>query len=73
MITNLESKKNRLLQEVEQLNQDRESGKISAEEAKARLEKIHCELREVDEKIADKTQKPLGLHDMCHLPTTAVE
>lgn len=57
MITNLESKKNRLLEEVEQLNQDRESGKISAEEAKARLEKIHSELREVDEKIADKTQK----------------
>ena len=57
MITNLESKKNRLLEEVEQLNQARESGKISAEEAKARLEKIHSELREVDEKIADKTQK----------------
>ena len=57
MITNLESKKNRLLEEVEQLNQDRESGKISAEEAKARLEKIHRELQEVDEKIADKTQK----------------
>lgn len=57
MIANLESKKNRLLEEVEQLKRDRDSGKISAEEAKFRLDRIQKELEEVDEKIADKTQK----------------
>lgn len=57
MIANLESKKNRLLEEVEQLKRDRNSGKISAEEAKIRLDRIQKELEEVDEKIADKTQK----------------
>ena len=57
MIANLESKKNRLLEEVEHLKRDRDSGKISAEEAKIRLDRIQKELEEVDEKIADKTQK----------------
>lgn len=57
MIANLESKKNRLLEEVEQLKRDRDSGKISAEEAKIRLDRIQKKLEEVDEKIADKTQK----------------
>lgn len=57
MIANLESKKNRLLEEVEQLKRDRDSGKISAEEAKIRFDRIQKELEEVDEKIADKTQK----------------
>ena len=57
MIANLESTKNRLLEEVEQLKRDRDSGKISAEEAKIRLDRIQKELEEVDEKIADKTQK----------------
>ena len=57
MIANLESKKNRLLEEVEQLKRDHDSGKISAEEAKIRLDRIQKELEEVDEKIADKTQK----------------
>ena len=57
MIANLESKKNRLLEEVEQLKRDRDSGEISAEEAKIRLDRIQKELEEVDEKIADKTQK----------------
>lgn len=57
MIANLESKKNRLLEEVEQLKRDRDSGKISAEEAKIRLDRIQKELEEVDERIADKTQK----------------
>lgn len=57
MIANLESKKNRLLEEVEQLKRDRDSGKISAEDAKIRLDRIQKELEEVDEKIADKTQK----------------
>lgn len=44
MIANLESKKNRLLEEVEQLKRDRDSGKISAEEAKIRLDRIQKEL-----------------------------
>lgn len=44
MIANLESKKNRLLEEVEQLKQDRDSGKISAEEAKIRLDRIQKEV-----------------------------
>lgn len=57
MIANLESKKNRLLEEVEQLKRDRDSGKISAEDAKIRLDRIQKELEEVDEKIADKTEK----------------
>ena len=57
MIANLESKKNRLLEEVEQLKRDRDSGKISAEDAKIRLDRIQKEPEEVDEKIADKTQK----------------
>lgn len=57
MIANLESKKNRLLEEVEQLKRDRDSGKISAEEAKIRFDRIQKEVEEVDEKIADKTQK----------------
>lgn len=57
MIANLESKKNRLLEEVEQLKRDRDYGKISAEEAKIKLDRIQKELEEVDEKIADKTQK----------------
>lgn len=44
MIANLESKKNRLLEEVEQLKRDRDSGKISAEEAKIRLDRIPKEV-----------------------------
>lgn len=44
MIANLESKKNRLLEEVEQLKRDRDSGKISAEEAKIRLDRIQKEV-----------------------------
>lgn len=44
MIANLESKKNRLLEEVEQLNRDRDSGKISAEEAKIRFDRIQKEV-----------------------------
>ena len=44
MIANLESKKNRLLEEVEQLKRDRDYGKISAEEAKIRLDRIQKEV-----------------------------
>lgn len=44
MIANLESKKDRLLEEVEQLKRDRDSGKISAEEAKIRLDRIQKEV-----------------------------
>ena len=44
MIANLEPKKNRLLEEVEQLKRDRDSGKISAEEAKIRLDRIQKEV-----------------------------
>lgn len=44
MIANLESKKNRLLEEVEQLKRDRDSRKISAEEAKIRFDRIQKEV-----------------------------
>ena len=44
MIANLESKKNRLLEEVEQLKRDRDSEKISAKEAKIRLDRIQKEV-----------------------------
>lgn len=44
MIANLKSKKNRLLEEVEQLKRDRDSGKISAEEAKIRFDRIQKEV-----------------------------
>lgn len=44
MIANLEAKKNRLLEEVEQLKRDRDSGKISAEEAKIRFDRIQKEV-----------------------------
>lgn len=44
MIANLESKKNRLLEEVEQLKRDHDSGKISAEEAKIRFDRIQKEV-----------------------------
>lgn len=44
MIANLESKKDRLLEEVEHLKRDRDSGKISAEEAKIRLDRIQKEV-----------------------------
>lgn len=44
MIANLESTKNRLLEEVEQLKRDRDSGKISAEEAKIRFDRIQKEV-----------------------------
>lgn len=44
MIANLESKKNRLLEEVEQLKRNRDSEKISAEEAKIRLDRIQKEV-----------------------------
>ena len=44
MIANLESKKNRLLEEVEQLKRDRDSEKISAEEAKIRFDRIQKEV-----------------------------
>lgn len=57
MITNLESKKQGLMEEVVRLKQDRDSGKISAEEAQAKLDAIQKQLDEVDVKIADKTQK----------------
>ena len=57
MIANLESHKRKLMEDIEQLEKDRASGKLSEQEVQAKLQKIQKELEEVDAKIADKTQK----------------
>ena len=57
MIANLESHKKKLIEDIEQLEKDRATGKLSEQEAQAKLQKIQKELDEVNEKIADKTQK----------------
>lgn len=57
MIANLESHKKKLMEDIEQLEKDRSSGKVTEQEAQARLQKILKELDEVNEKIVDKTQK----------------
>lgn len=57
MIANLESKKNRLLEEVEQLKRDRDSGKISAEEAKIRLDHGPSH----DETFSEGSKKTIGV------------
>lgn len=57
MIANLESKKNRLLEEVEQLKRDRDSGKISAEEAKIRFDRIQKEVPLLSKATVKKMQQ----------------
>lgn len=57
MIANLESHKKKLMEDIEQLEKDRASGKVTEQEAQSRLQKIQKELEVVDAKIADKTQK----------------
>lgn len=68
MIANLESKKNRLLEEVEQLKRDRDSGKISAEEAKIRLDRIQKEVPLLS-KATVKEMQQMG-YMMIAMPST---
>ena len=57
MIKNLETHKADLEYEVEKLNKDLTTGKISKEEADRKLSQINAEIKETEEKILDKTDK----------------
>ncbi len=57
MIRNLETYKADLEKEVRQLVADRDSGKISAEEAARKMDALTKKLQEVDDKILDKEVK----------------
>lgn len=57
MIAHLETYKSDLTKEIEQLIRDRDSGKISAEEAAKKMDEINKKLETVNEKIADKENK----------------
>lgn len=57
MITNLETHKADLEYEVEKLNKDLTTGKISKEEADRKLSQINAEIKKTEEKILDKTNK----------------
>ena len=55
MIKNLETHKVDLEYEVEKLNKDLTTGKISKEEADRKLSQINAEIKKTEEKILDKT------------------
>lgn len=57
MIKNLETHKADLEYEVEKLNKDLTTGKISKEEADRKLSQIIAEIKKTEEKILDKTDK----------------
>lgn len=57
MIKNLETHKADLEYEVEKLNKDLTTGKISKEEADRKLLQINAEIKKTEEKILDKTDK----------------
>lgn len=57
MILHLETYKEDLEKEIEQLVHDRDSGKISAEEAAKKMELVNKELEDVKAKILDKEGK----------------
>lgn len=57
MIKNLETHKADLIYEVEKLNKDLTTGKISKEEADRKLSQINAEIKKTEEKILDKTDK----------------
>lgn len=57
MIKNLETHKADLEYEVEKLNKDLTTGKISKEEADRKLSKINAEIKKTEEKILDKADK----------------
>lgn len=57
MIKNLETHKADLEYEVEKLNKDLTTGKISMEEADRKLSQINAEIKKTEEKILDKTDK----------------
>lgn len=57
MIKNLETHKIDLVYEVEKLNKDLTTGKISKEEADRKLSQINAEIKKTEEKILDKTDK----------------
>lgn len=57
MIKNLETHKVDLEYEVEKLNKDLTTGKISKEEADRKLSQINAEIKKTEEKILDKTDK----------------
>lgn len=57
MIKNLETHKADLEYEVEKLNKDLTTGKISKEEADHKLSQINAEIKKTEEKIFDKADK----------------
>lgn len=57
MIKNLETHKVDLEYEVEKLNKDLTTGKISKEDADRKLSQINAEIKKTEEKILDKTDK----------------
>lgn len=57
MIKNLETHKADLEYEVEKLNENLTTGKISKEEADRKLSQINAEIKKTEEKILDKTDK----------------
>ena len=57
MIKNLETHKVDLEYEVEKLNKDLTTGKISKEEADRKLSQINAEIKKTEEKILDKANK----------------
>ena len=57
MIKNLETHKTDLEYEVEKLNKDLTTGKISKEEADRKLSQINAEIKKTEEKILDKADK----------------
>lgn len=57
MIKNLETHKADLEYEVEKLNKDLTTGKISKEEADRKLSQINAEIKKTEEKILDKADK----------------
>ena len=57
MIRHLETYKDDLEQEIGHLRQDRDAGKIGAEEAARKIDEIQKKLEEVNKKIADKEEK----------------
>lgn len=66
MIKNLETHKADLEYEVEKLNKDLTTGKISKEEADRKLSQINAEIKKTEEKILDKTDKLKNAESKLH-------
>ena len=57
MLENLTTRRNDLIEEIQQLQEDANNGKISVDELQHKVQQLHAELDETEKKIKDKLEK----------------